>query len=266
MLDDLFSYRLEDERYLTVTNAANHERDLAWFREHAGGFDAQVIDRAGRLRDDRRAGAAGARDRPGDRLGAAARADDDRRADRRWRADAGRGHRLHRRGRRRAAARSGRRAGGLGGAAAPRRQAGRPRRRATRCAPRPATTSTATTWRPSGARSRPASVGAAAPPAGFIGAEAVAAVRAAGPTRAARAVRDHRPRRRAARRRRRRRRRRHQRHLLADASRRGSGWPTCRSAMAVPGTEFQIDVRGKRRHARVESAAVEGVTGSRLKA
>ncbi len=46
VLDDLFSYRLEGDRYLTVTNAANHERDLAWFRSHAGGFDAQVIDRA----------------------------------------------------------------------------------------------------------------------------------------------------------------------------------------------------------------------------
>jgi aminomethyltransferase len=46
VLDDLFNYRLEAERYLTVTNAVNHERDLAWFRSHAGGFDAQVIDRA----------------------------------------------------------------------------------------------------------------------------------------------------------------------------------------------------------------------------
>jgi glycine cleavage system T protein (aminomethyltransferase) len=46
VLDDLFSYRLEGERYLTVTNAANHERDLAWFRAHASGFDAEVIDRA----------------------------------------------------------------------------------------------------------------------------------------------------------------------------------------------------------------------------
>jgi len=46
VLDDLFSYRLADQRYLTVTNAANHERDLAWFRDHAAGFDAQVIDRA----------------------------------------------------------------------------------------------------------------------------------------------------------------------------------------------------------------------------
>jgi aminomethyltransferase len=32
VLDDLFTYRLGDERYLTVTNAANHERDLDWFR------------------------------------------------------------------------------------------------------------------------------------------------------------------------------------------------------------------------------------------
>jgi aminomethyltransferase len=45
VLDDLFTYRLGDERYLTVTNAANHARDLAWFREHAEGFDAQVRDR-----------------------------------------------------------------------------------------------------------------------------------------------------------------------------------------------------------------------------
>jgi aminomethyltransferase len=45
VLDDLFTYRLGDDRYLTVTNAANHEQDLAWFREHAGGFDAEVADR-----------------------------------------------------------------------------------------------------------------------------------------------------------------------------------------------------------------------------
>ncbi|HTU78748.1 MAG TPA: glycine cleavage system aminomethyltransferase GcvT [Solirubrobacteraceae bacterium] len=35
VLDDLFTYRLEDERYLTVTNASNHVRDLAWFSAHA---------------------------------------------------------------------------------------------------------------------------------------------------------------------------------------------------------------------------------------
>jgi aminomethyltransferase len=45
VLDDLFTYRLEPERYLTVTNASNHERDLAWFRSHADTFDAQVKDR-----------------------------------------------------------------------------------------------------------------------------------------------------------------------------------------------------------------------------
>ena len=45
ILDDLFTYRLGDDRYLTVTNASNHERDLAWFRQHADGFDAEVGDR-----------------------------------------------------------------------------------------------------------------------------------------------------------------------------------------------------------------------------
>jgi aminomethyltransferase len=35
VLDDLFTYRLGPERLLTVTNAANHERDLAWFQRHA---------------------------------------------------------------------------------------------------------------------------------------------------------------------------------------------------------------------------------------
>lgn len=46
VLDDLFTYRLEPARYLTVTNASNHERDLAWFRSHAGDFDAELSDRA----------------------------------------------------------------------------------------------------------------------------------------------------------------------------------------------------------------------------
>jgi aminomethyltransferase len=45
VLDDLFTYRLEPDRYLTVTNASNHERDLAWFQAHAGDFEAQVLDR-----------------------------------------------------------------------------------------------------------------------------------------------------------------------------------------------------------------------------
>jgi glycine cleavage system T protein (aminomethyltransferase) len=45
VLDDLFTYRLGDGRYLTVTNAANHEKDLAWFRKQAGSFDVTLIDR-----------------------------------------------------------------------------------------------------------------------------------------------------------------------------------------------------------------------------
>jgi aminomethyltransferase len=45
VLDDLFTYRLAPERYLTVTNASNHARDLAWFERWAQGFDVAVIDR-----------------------------------------------------------------------------------------------------------------------------------------------------------------------------------------------------------------------------
>jgi aminomethyltransferase len=45
VLDDLFTYRLGEDRYLTVTNAANHERDLEWFEAHAVEFEAEVRDR-----------------------------------------------------------------------------------------------------------------------------------------------------------------------------------------------------------------------------
>ena len=44
VLDDLFTYRLGPDRFLTVTNASNHEKDLAWFRQHTGGFDVEVHD------------------------------------------------------------------------------------------------------------------------------------------------------------------------------------------------------------------------------
>ena len=47
VLDDLFTYRLGPERYLTVTNAANHAKDLGWLQQHADGFDCTVTDRAG---------------------------------------------------------------------------------------------------------------------------------------------------------------------------------------------------------------------------
>jgi aminomethyltransferase len=42
VLDDLFTYRLGPEQYLTVTNAANHDKDLAWFRRQADAFDGDV--------------------------------------------------------------------------------------------------------------------------------------------------------------------------------------------------------------------------------
>src|SRR4051812_18966663 len=44
VLDDLFTYRLGEDRYLTVTNASNHEKDLAWFVKHAEGFDVTLHD------------------------------------------------------------------------------------------------------------------------------------------------------------------------------------------------------------------------------
>ena len=44
VLDDLFTYRLEPDRYLTVTNAANHDADVAWLRAHTSGFDVEVAD------------------------------------------------------------------------------------------------------------------------------------------------------------------------------------------------------------------------------
>jgi aminomethyltransferase len=44
VLDDLFTYRLADCEFLTVTNAANHEKDLAWLQSHAADFDVDVLD------------------------------------------------------------------------------------------------------------------------------------------------------------------------------------------------------------------------------
>src|SRR4051812_32135324 len=44
ILDDLFTYRVAAERYLTVTNAANHERDSAWFAEPAPEFAGEAAD------------------------------------------------------------------------------------------------------------------------------------------------------------------------------------------------------------------------------
>jgi aminomethyltransferase len=48
VLDDLFAYRLEPDRYLIVTNAANHEDDLRWLGRWSRGFDVAVRDVADR--------------------------------------------------------------------------------------------------------------------------------------------------------------------------------------------------------------------------
>jgi aminomethyltransferase len=48
VLDDLFAYRLGGDRYLIVTNSANHEADLAWLGRWSRGFDVAVRDVADR--------------------------------------------------------------------------------------------------------------------------------------------------------------------------------------------------------------------------
>jgi aminomethyltransferase len=48
VLDDLFAYRLGGDRYLIVTNAANHEADLRWLGRWSRGFDVTVRDVADR--------------------------------------------------------------------------------------------------------------------------------------------------------------------------------------------------------------------------
>ena len=48
VLDDLFAYRLGGDRYLIVTNAANHAGDLAWLGRQSRDFDVIVRDVADR--------------------------------------------------------------------------------------------------------------------------------------------------------------------------------------------------------------------------
>lgn len=44
VIDDLFTYRLGGDRYLTVTNAANHGTDLEWLGRRRRDFDVTVRD------------------------------------------------------------------------------------------------------------------------------------------------------------------------------------------------------------------------------
>ncbi len=45
VLDDLFTYRLADNEFLTVTNASNHQRDLRWMQVHVLDLDVDLSDR-----------------------------------------------------------------------------------------------------------------------------------------------------------------------------------------------------------------------------
>jgi len=48
VLDDLFAYRLGGDRYLLITNSANHEADLSWLGRWSRGGDLAVRDVADR--------------------------------------------------------------------------------------------------------------------------------------------------------------------------------------------------------------------------
>jgi aminomethyltransferase len=44
VLDDLFTYRVAPDRFVTVSNAANHDKDVAWFQGQGTEFEADVTD------------------------------------------------------------------------------------------------------------------------------------------------------------------------------------------------------------------------------
>ena len=146
VLDDLFTYRLGGDRYLIVTNAANHEADLAWLGRWSRGFDVAVRDVADRYamlavqgphaRASRSTRPSGIELPPRMRVAAVAVG---------RRAGAGLRHRLHRRGRGRAADRPRGRAARSGPSCSTPASSPAGSARATRCGSRSASTCTATT-------------------------------------------------------------------------------------------------------------------------
>ena len=48
-LDDVLSYREEGDGVSLVVNASNSARDVAWIEEHAAGFDAELVDQTDEL-------------------------------------------------------------------------------------------------------------------------------------------------------------------------------------------------------------------------
>lgn len=44
IIDDLITYKLDENQYLLVVNAGNKDKDFAWMKEKAENFDAEVIN------------------------------------------------------------------------------------------------------------------------------------------------------------------------------------------------------------------------------
>ena len=42
IIDDLVTYKLADDNYLLVVNAANTDKDFKWIEKHAKSFDVEV--------------------------------------------------------------------------------------------------------------------------------------------------------------------------------------------------------------------------------
>ena len=243
VLDDLFTYRLGENRFLTVTNASNHDRDLAWFRRQAAGYRVEIGDAAARW-------AMLAVQGPRARALLAALADGElparmRSAELRLAGVPlpGLRHRLHRRGRLRAAGRARRRRRRLGGAAGRRRRPLRPRRprhaapggllpplrQRPRRGPQP-DRGRARLVLQAGDRlrrrrrpRRPRARAAAGPARRSAGAASPARATRSGRARSGRG---------------------HQRQVLALSRASGSGWPTCPARTPSPAPRLEIDVRG----------------------
>ncbi|MEA3334480.1 MAG: glycine cleavage system aminomethyltransferase GcvT [Chloroflexota bacterium] len=49
VVDDIFIYRFESDRWWIVVNATNRRKDLAWLEAHASGFDVQIEDISDRV-------------------------------------------------------------------------------------------------------------------------------------------------------------------------------------------------------------------------
>ncbi|TEU09589.1 glycine cleavage system aminomethyltransferase GcvT [Candidatus Bathyarchaeota archaeon] len=44
IVDDLITYKVSEEEFFVVYNAANREKDFAWLKENSGGFDVELRD------------------------------------------------------------------------------------------------------------------------------------------------------------------------------------------------------------------------------